>query len=187
MKTMLATDTTYWKYTLEGDKNAFLTIYQDYYFPLFRYGFSLTLDRELTKDSIQELFLEIWNTRQTLNKEVQNVQSYLFTWLRRKISRKLSTQMRQKYVEDRREVHDSNQPSYEELLIAFQSTEEKKEKLARALNNLTKKQIEIIRLKFFENLSYEEIAVKTSLTTRTIYNIIYEAIHSLREDVSLLV
>ncbi len=86
-----------------------------------------------------------------------------------------------------REVYDCNESSYEDLLIAFQNTEEKKEKLARALNNLTKKQIEIIRLKFFENLSYAEIAAKTSLTTRTVYNTIYEAIRNLREDVSLLV
>lgn len=184
---MLANEKYYWECIVEGDKNAFLIIYQNYYFHLFRYGFSLTLDRELTKDSIQELFLEIWNTRTSLNKEVQNVRSYLFTWLRRKISRTLSTLAREKYVEDRREVYDGNESSYEDLLIAFQSTEEKKQKLARALNNLTRKQIEIIRLKFFENLSYSEIAAKTSLTTRTVYNTIYEAIHHLREDISLLV
>lgn len=168
----------------EDDKNAFLTVYRNYYAQLFRYGFSLTSDKELTKDSIQELFLEIWNAR-TDFKEVRNVRSYLFTWLRRRISRKLSLQTRQKYVEERQNVGDVNQSSYEELLIAFQSAEEKKEKLARALANLTRKQVEIIRLRFFENLSYEEIAAKTLLTTRTIYNLTYEAIHRLREEVSL--
>jgi len=71
------------------------------------------------------------------------------------------------------------------LLIAFQETEEKKEKISRALNNLTKKQIEVIRLKFFENLTYSEIADKTSLSVRTVYNTIYMAIQQLREDSSL--
>ena len=52
---------------------------------------------------------------------------------------------------------------YEELLIAFQQTEEKKEQLKRALDTLTKKQLEIIRLKFFDNLSYSQISAKTSL------------------------
>ena len=75
--------------------------------------------------------------------------------------------------------------SYEALLIAFQETEEKKQKLTRALNNLTTKQLEIIRLKFFENLSYAEIASKTTLTTRTIYNTIYIAMQQLREDISM--
>ncbi len=66
--------------------------------------------------------------------------------------------------------------------IAFQQSEEKKEQLRNALKNLTKKQIEIIRLKFFDNLSYAEIAAKTSLTSRTVYNLIYEAIRKKNID-----
>jgi len=76
----------YWLCMAGGDQNAFLTIYQNNYQALFSYGFSITTDKELTKDCIQELFLEIWKTRDTLNTDVNNVQSYLFTWLRRKIS-----------------------------------------------------------------------------------------------------
>jgi RNA polymerase sigma factor (sigma-70 family) len=72
------------------------------------------------------------------------------------------------------------------LLIAFQQSEEKKEQVTRALGTLTKKQLEIIRLKFFYNLSYAEISEKTALTTRTIYNIIYEAINRLRESMTVL-
>jgi RNA polymerase sigma-70 factor (ECF subfamily) len=70
-------------------------------------------------------------------------------------------------------------------LIAFQETEEKKENLTRALNNLTKKQLEIVKLKFFENLTYAEIAAKTTLTIRTVYNTIYLAMQQLREDISM--
>lgn len=185
--TMLASEINYWKRMLEGDKNAFLTIYNNYYTSLFQYGFSLTSDKELTKDCIQELFLEIWNTRTSPKKEVENVRCYLCTWLRRKISRTISRLEREKSGEKLAKKFDPIESSYEDLLIAFQQTEEKKERLNRALNKLTKKQIEIIRLKFFENLSYPAIANKTSLTTRTVYNIIYEAIHHLREDECLVV
>ena len=93
---------------------------------------------------------------------------------------------KEKSYEQSREVNDSKVFCYEELLIAFQQTEENKEHLARALSTLTKKQLEIIRLKFFENLSYAEISEKTSLTTRTVYNIIYEAISRLRESMAVL-
>ena len=171
---------------VRGDKEAFLAIYHNQYRALFYYGFSLTADRELTKDCIQELFLDIWNTRSTLNKEVENIQSYLFTWLRRKISRTQSRLLKEKSFERSREVNDNKEFCYEELLIAFQQTEEKKEQLSRALSTLTKKQMEIIRLKFFENLSYAAISEKTSLTTRTVYNIIYEAISRLREYMTIL-
>ena len=172
---------------VEGDKNAFLSIHKDYYTSLFHYGFSITKDRELTKDCIQELFLEIWNGRSSLKKDVMNVRCYLCTWLRRKIGRTQWLTVREKSGEEYAENSDPAESSYEELLIAFQETEDKKEKLNRALDKLTKKQIEIVRLKFYENLSYAAIADKTSLTTRTVYNIIYEAMHHLRADESLII
>ncbi|MDP4215034.1 MAG: sigma-70 family RNA polymerase sigma factor [Bacteroidota bacterium] len=175
-----------WGQMAGGDKEAFLTLYQSHYHALFRYGFSISIDRELTKDCIQELFLEIWNTRHTLNKDVINVQSYLFTWLRRKMSRELSRLAKDKLADELRLELPVMESSYEELLIAFQQSEEKKMQLREALKKLTKKQLEIVRLKFFENLSYRTIATQTSLTPRTIYNLIYEAIRHLRESMKLL-
>src|SRR5664279_5641997 len=110
----------YWCNIIDGDKEAFLLFYHKYYRALFCYGFSLTADKELTKDCIQELFLDIWNTRLKLNKDVENVRSYLFTWLRRKISRKQSCLVREKSGELSREINDTKEFCYEELLIAFQ-------------------------------------------------------------------
>ena len=174
-----------WKCMKEGNKTAFLSIYQENYKTLFSYGFSLSCDKELTKDCLQEMFLELWKSRSTLNTDVHNVHAYLCTWLRRKISRSQSRLIKEKAGEKFFSDFKHNQLSYEALLIAFQETEEKKQKLTRALNNLTTKQLEIIRLKFFENLSYAEIASKTTLTTRTIYNTIYIAMQQLREDISM--
>ncbi len=176
----------YWRNIISGDKEAFLTIYHKYYRILFCYGFSLCADRELTKDCIQELFLDIWNKRSTLNPEVENIQSYLFTWLRRKISRKQLRLSKDRNYQHSLEGNQDSEFCYEELLIAFQQTEEKKEQLKRALETLTKKQLEIIRLKFFENLSYTQISAKTSLTTRSVYNLIHLAITRLREAMTIL-
>jgi len=175
-----------WGRMAGGDKDAFLALYQCHYQTLFCYGFSLSTDRELTKDCIQELFLEIWNTRPSLNKDVKDIRSYLFTWLRRKISRELIRQTKVKFSDELMEEFNFAQSSYEELLIAFQQSEEKKEQLRAALKKLTKKQLEIVKLKFFDNLSYRAIAAKTSLTPRTIYNLIYEALHQLRESMKVV-
>lgn len=181
----MLTNQNNWICMKEGNKNAFLNIYQENYNILFSYGFSLTRDKELTKDCIQELFLEIWNTRASINKDVENVRSYLCTWLRRKISRIQSGIIKERSSTQFSGNSEPNETSYEELLIAFQETEEKKDKLIIALSHLTKKQLEIVRLKFFENQSYSEIAAKTTLATRTIYNIIYVAVQRLREDISM--
>jgi RNA polymerase sigma-70 factor (ECF subfamily) len=175
-----------WGLMAGGDRDAFLTLYQGHYQALFSYGFSLSSNRELTKDCIQELFLEIWKKRPSLNKDVKNVRSYLFTWLRRKISRELSLLSKHVFSEGIEEEFPAIQSSYEELLIAFQQSEEKKEQLGFALKKLTKMQLEVIRLKFYENLSYQAIAEQTSRTPRTIYNLAYEAIRHLRESMKLL-
>ena len=176
-----------WERMTTGDQNAFLNIYQSHYQSLLSYGFSITANVELTKDCLQEMFLELWKKHAVLNKEVANVRSYLFTWLRRKISKELTRLNTQNNKTQNLEQQDQYTWSYEELLIAFQQTEEDKNKLRNALNELTKKQLEIIKLKFFENLSYSEIAARTSLTQRTVYNLVYEAIRHLREYMHVLI
>jgi RNA polymerase sigma factor (sigma-70 family) len=172
--------------SLEGnDRNVFLAFYRCHYQALFSYGIRLTANKELTKDCLQELFLEVWNKRIHLNKEIKNVRSYLFTWLRRKIFHELALLSGKTRTDEMMESFATADMCYEELLIAFQQSEEKKEKLRSALTKLTKQQLEMIRLKFFENLSYSEIAEQTSLAPRTIYNLIYQAIRHLREHMRL--
>ena len=43
-----------WELLIEGDREAFISIYETNYQHLFTYGFSLCGDKELTKDCIQE-------------------------------------------------------------------------------------------------------------------------------------
>ena len=175
-----------WELLIEGDREAFISIYETNYQHLFTYGFSLCGDKELTKDCIQDLFLEIWNSRSHLTAEVSNVRSYLFTWLRRKITRELSRSAHNKSSMPDGEDNLLVELPYETLLIRFQQSSEDKEKLTAALSKLTRKQIEILRLRFYDNLSYLQISEKTSLTTRTVYNHIHEAIKQLRNTLFLL-
>jgi RNA polymerase sigma-70 factor (ECF subfamily) len=178
---------TEWGCMTGGDRDAFLSIYECNYQALFSYGFTLTANTELTKDCIQELFLEIWKKHGTINKDVKNTRAYLFTWLRRKIFKELARLDGEKCTDELIKNFEQNTLPYEDLLIAFQQSEEKKEKLRAALKKLTKKQIEIIRLKFFDNLSHAEIAAKTSLTQRTVYNLLYEGMRHLRTCMRVLV
>ncbi len=170
---------------IRGNPDAFLALYESHYQSLFSYGFSLSADREMIKDCIQEMFMEIWKTRMRLNK-VKNIRSYLFTWLRRNIFHELSRLNSEKNKQSLFESSLSNILPYEDLLIAFQQNEEDRSNLQSALKNLSRGQMEVIRLKFFENLSYIEIAAKTSLSIRTVYNLIYEALGNLKKSMNLL-
>ncbi|MOA34946.1 RNA polymerase sigma factor SigV [compost metagenome] len=75
--------------------------------------------------------------------------------------------------------------SYEQLLIDREQDSERKQRMEAAINKLTARQKELIRLRFFEQLSYEEIAERTSISVRTIYNTIHTAINLMRQEVTL--
>lgn len=167
-----------WRKIREGDKEALFVLYDDMYFHLVRYGLSVYADSELVKDCIGQLFLKLWDRHATLN-EVGNVQSYLFTSLRRLIVDYLHAENR--VGASALSIHaEGEEASYEEIIIAREKDEELKVNLHNALKALSPKQVELIRLKFFENLSYKEIAHLNSQSVKTSYNTIYDAIKVLR-------
>lgn len=173
-----------WQQLREGDKNALFELYDDMYFHLVRYGLSVHGDSDLVKDCISQLFLKLWDRHHRLN-EVDNVQSYLFTALRRLIIDHVNTQ--NKAATSMRSMPQESPavPSYEEMIIARENDEEFRKDLRAALKALSPKQIELIRLKFFENLSYQEIASLSSQSVKTSYNTIYDAIKLLRLKLKL--
>jgi len=164
----------------KGDREAFLAFYRDCYQTLFSYGFRLCSNKELTKDCLQELFLELWKSRHTLNPAVKNSSSYLMTWLRRIISRRILSDSHS--ATTNQHAGDSpGEPSYEELLIFHESDEERKKKLSAALDLLTPAQLKMIRLRFFENKSIQEIADENSISKQTVYNTVHKALVILRQ------
>jgi RNA polymerase sigma-70 factor (ECF subfamily) len=169
-----------WISVLEGDKEAFLIFYRGNYQILFSYGYRLCGNKELTKDCIQELFLELWKSRRIVNPEVKSGISYLMTWLRRIITRQLKTTAKQ--LNYKINPDDAvNEPAYEELLINQQNDENRKIQLQGALLQLTPTQLNIIRQRFFEKKSFQEIAEETGLAKQTVYNVVYKALIILKQ------
>ena len=86
---------------------------------------------------------------------------------------------------------DLNQEKYfeitlpaEALIEAGELQAEQSEKLRRSLVALTKRQREAIFLKFYNDLSYSDIASIMDLQVDSVYNIISKAIESLRQKLS---
>jgi RNA polymerase sigma factor (sigma-70 family) len=169
-----------WRQILKGDKDAFLAFYKNNYQRLYSYGFRICGDKEMVKDSIQELFLELWKTRKTVNIHVSKDGSYLMTWLRRIISRQqLKDSSRTRF-----ETPDAgSQPSYEQLLINQQTDEQTREQLRDALRKLTPKQLSIIQARFFDEKSYDDIAIENKMAKQSVYNTIHKVIDILRENI----
>ncbi|WP_431209650.1 RNA polymerase sigma factor [Puia sp. P3] len=78
-----------WSSLKRGDKKALENLYRAHVQSMISYGQKITSDVELIKDSIQDLFIELCKSRQTLADIVQP-KFYLFRALRNKLSKSLS-------------------------------------------------------------------------------------------------
>src|SRR5690554_946964 len=81
-------DSVLWKKFNEGNQLAFSTLYDYYADILFRYGGSITRDKQMVADSIQDIFIYLWNNRER-NSEVINVKFYLLKVLRHDLLKKI--------------------------------------------------------------------------------------------------
>ncbi|RAJ06634.1 RNA polymerase sigma-70 factor (ECF subfamily) [Chitinophaga skermanii] len=171
----------YWNSARTGDKQALFALHSNTYFHLVRFGLKICGDDELVKDCINQLFLMLWDKRQSLP-DVQQVRSYLFTCLRRQLLDELAYRSKMDAAHEQfSEEIPRKELSYEEIIINVQQDEELKQKLHLALEQLSPRQKELIRLKFFEGMSYEQIAEQTTQTIKTAYNTVYDAIKQLRK------
>ena len=89
---------------------------------------------------------------------------------------------------------DVNQEKYFEIVLPADALieigelqKEQSEKLRRSLVTLTKRQREAIFLKFYNDLSYSDIASIMDLQVDSVYNIISKAIESLRHKLKTVV
>lgn len=174
-------NSTHWEHLRSGDKQALFALYNNTYSHLLRFGLKVCGSDELVKDCITQLFLQLWSRHQSL-RPVTNVPAYLFTALKRQLLDQLAYQARIHAAVNRMtDKEPQSELPYEEIIIRVQQDEELKQRLQQALKALTPRQIELVRLKFFEGLTYEQIAAQTSQTVKTAYNTIYDAIKALRK------
>lgn len=180
---LMTTDTLLWTGLRQGDKNSFLELYKRYYHSLLFIGLKEIKDPHLVKDSIQQLFLYIWEKRETLS-DADSVKSYLIT----SFLRKLSTDWKKSNKSSDLKVVWNNMTkdpalSPEEELIRKDGQAHLCKLLMIHINNLPNRQRELIILKFYEGLSYDQIVEQTGLSARTVYNKIHEALKKLKFDI----
>lgn len=171
-----------WTLLQNGNHQALLALYNAHYMGLMNYGIKLTGNRELTYDCITQILLRLWDNREKLA-PVENVRSYLMTCLRRELMATLKVEStRQVRNRDIQRTIGESEQSYEECIVQLQTNKSLQEKLTVALQKLTDREKELLKLKFFDDLDYDEIAATCGITKRTAYNIIHAAIKTLKAE-----
>ena len=167
-----------WARLKKGDPAALGELYDAYVDKLFLAASALTDNREMAKDALQEVFIELWNYRETIG-DIQYPQSYLVKVLRSILLKKLKKENGKKYypVEESLRCMDSNR---EESFISADADREMTEKLSHAMSRLTTRQKLILQLHFYEGLSYEQIADQLSMNYQSVNNLAFRTIRHLR-------
>ncbi len=177
-------ETLHWANLRKGDRVALNSIFDKHINSLYSYGNGITKDRALIADCIQDVFFELWTKRERLASDVKVVKFYLLKSLRRKILRRLSQE--EKFVKNTDSSNDikNSEASIEMSMIEQQTSLEQAKDVKQAISMLSNRQQEAIHLKFFEGLSYENIASVMNVDVKAAYNLISKSILTLRKSLA---
>lgn len=176
-------DAALWNAFRAGDRAALDVVYQQHVKPLYNYGFKLTQDKDLVEDGIQDIFVELWEKRERLG-PTDSIRFYLFKVLRRTLLRRQAQNQRQ-LVNPAFLENALLEESFEVRLIVEQSTNHNRSIVQKALDHLSGRQREVIFLRFYDELTFEEIALTMDIDVKSVYKLTYKALDSLRKKISL--
>ena len=181
----METDGDLWEAFKSGNEAAFARIYHTLVQDLYNYGLNITADPELVEDCIQDLFIYIWDAKENLGR-TDNIKFYLFTALKRRILVKTGEKQKKDLLLKTSPL-SSEKPDLpgETMFLSSQQEQEQSERLEKALLALTPRQREAIYLRFYDKLSYAQIASIMSLTIQSTYSLIARAMEGLREQMHL--
>ena len=161
-----------------GSEADFTLLYKNYAPIMFRYGSKLSKDRELVKDSIQQVFFTLWNSKENISNP-PSIKNYLLKSLRCELIKKLSRGMTHETLPEEY-CHEATS-SYEADLISLQTSETNSKRIASVLAQLPARQREVVFLKYYSNLKYEEIAAVMGIEQQSAYKLTYKAINKLQQ------
>lgn len=173
-------DSVLWSKFLAGDANAFANIIRLYYNDLYNYGARFTHDGELVKDCIQEVWITLWKNRSTIS-ETLFVKYYLLKSLRRNLTRAFIKNAAKGREWDTGFLDDFEPAlNVEENIVSKENMAELSIKLHSLLQKLSRRQQEIIYLRFYLDADIPEIADIMSINRQSVYNLLYDALKKLK-------
>lgn len=167
-----------------GDVNAFETLFRQHERLVFRTAYLITGNREAAEDVLQKVFFQVWRFRHTYDPD----KGKITTWLHRitvnecsrKKSRKTSAviSLEQKGI-DLPEMKHQFQP--EETAI----TRMEYDQLLKAMDALDTKYRSVLVLRYFDDLSYQEIAEALDMPLGTVKSRLNQSLKYLKERMNL--
>jgi len=160
----------------KSDRKAFEQLFDRYWESLFAAARHRLQSEQLAKDVLQELFVELWEKRETLNIR-SNVRGYLFTALKHRIINKIKAEAtREKYEKMTIQFYETNGLATEHQFSRNYLQEEMEAKVEQLPDRCR----EVFELSRIEHLSHKEIGERLNISPKTVENHIGRALKVLR-------
>lgn len=172
-----------WDKMKSGDEKSLSDIFTLYYSDLYKYGIKIFDLPDLVKDSIQDVFMRVWEKRDTIG-DVQNPKAYLISSVRRKLF--ANKEIRSDEISDellKKEGKQNFSFSTTEFIEIEEISQQIRNSLVAAINNLPERQRELVFLRFYYNLKYLEIAKVMEVNEQTVRNMMQRTLSNLRTKI----
>ena len=161
-----------------GNMAAFSQLYNLHINVLFNYGLKLTIDKELLKDCIHDIFVKLYTKKDELG-TIDNLRSYLFISLKNKLCDELRRRM---YMSDTA-IEDVNAVAPTDVEDDYMEEEQRKNEFSlvkRLLDQLSPRQREALTLYYIEEKKYEDICEIMNMNYQSVRNLMHRGLTKLR-------
>jgi RNA polymerase sigma factor (sigma-70 family) len=165
-----------WESFKKGDKAAFADIYDKHIYVLFNYGSKISGNSALVEDCIQDLFIDLWQSRANIS-STTSIKFYLFKALRNRIYRHHGDPSDLESIENSPAI--GTEPCYEEQIIQMEIESLQMKELRKHVDELPSRQREAINLRYYHNFSNEEVARIMGISYQSACKFIYAALRKL--------
>lgn len=158
------------------DEAVFERVFKNHFKILHSYAFTMLKDEAVAEDVVQNVFVRLWN-----NVEEANIQSSVTAYLYRAVHNESLNVIKHEKVKSAHKLyvaHSMKNETDNASKKVLQS--ELEQKLLTAMNELPEQCRTIFQLSRFEELKYQEIADKLSISIKTVENQMGKALKLLR-------
>lgn len=150
---------------------------------LYSYGMNINNDSDLVKDTIHDLFIDLYKYKKKLRK-VENIESYLFTSFKHKLYKAIKVETKVIKVSFNTNDHATDVVSQDHKIINLEQYNYDLEMLSNAMHKLSDKQRKVIQFKFHHGKDYPEIAHIMGISVPSARTQVYRALKTLKAGIS---
>lgn len=168
-------DDALWAEIRKGDMGALHTLYDENLDALYSYGMKLASDDHLVQDCIHDLFLYLWNKRESLGR-ISHLKGYMFRSMRNLVFKHLKKNKEngsdQTIGGDLTSVEHKFEliPDHSEVLERKELDDHTLREISDFLANLAPRQREVIYLRYYKNLVNQEVADVMGISEQVVRN-----------------